>query len=164
MSEMRAILIQETQLARKIKVAGREVWIPRSVTKRITKFPPDKGGHRECTLDVMANPTRIQLSRRAGFNLQEFSRELNGLPAINCARPSRYGNPVKIGAVIKSGPLKGQKITREEAIREFETSYLPDMVRVDPEFLKPLRGKNLACFCGLDEKCHVDILLREANK
>jgi hypothetical protein len=41
-------------------------------------------------------PQRIQLSRRKGFSLQRVSRELNGLPAINCAPPGKWGNPYTI--------------------------------------------------------------------
>jgi hypothetical protein len=51
MSQLRAILIRETEKARLFKVADREVWIPRSVVKTITKFAPDAKGHRECILD-----------------------------------------------------------------------------------------------------------------
>lgn len=32
------------------------------------------------------------------------------------------------------------------------------------EAIKPLRGKNLACWCPLDQPCHADILLEIANK
>ena len=52
MSEFRALLTRETEKARCFTVADREVWVPRSVTKRITKFPPDAQGHRECIVDV----------------------------------------------------------------------------------------------------------------
>lgn len=52
MSELRAILIRETEKARLFRVVDRQVWIPRSVIKRITKFAPDSNGHRECILDV----------------------------------------------------------------------------------------------------------------
>lgn len=52
MSEFKAILIQETEKARKFNVAGRELWIPRSQIKRITKFTPDAKGHRECIVEV----------------------------------------------------------------------------------------------------------------
>ena len=30
--------------------------------------------------------------------------------------------------------------------------------------LLPLRGKNLACWCKLDQPCHADVLLELANK
>lgn len=52
MSQLRAILIGETDKARKFKVVDREVWIPRSVVTSITKLAPDANGHRECVLDV----------------------------------------------------------------------------------------------------------------
>lgn len=31
-----------------------------------------------------------------------------------------------------------------------------------PSLLVPLRGKNLACWCVLDEPCHADVLLQLA--
>lgn len=42
----------------------------------------------------MVKPVRIQLSRRKGFNLQEHSRSINGLPAAKVDRSTRFGNPV----------------------------------------------------------------------
>lgn len=39
------------------------------------------------------DPVRLQLSRRAGFDLQELSRSTNGLPAVNVARPSKWETP-----------------------------------------------------------------------
>jgi hypothetical protein len=38
-------------------------------------------------------PVRLQLSRHKGFNLQEHSRAINGLEAVNVARPGKWGNP-----------------------------------------------------------------------
>ena len=32
------------------------------------------------------------------------------------------------------------------------------------EFLAPLRGKDLACWCNLEKQCHADALLRLTNK
>lgn len=52
MSELRAILVAETEKARQFKVVDRLVWIPRSVVKSITKFRPDANGHRECLVEV----------------------------------------------------------------------------------------------------------------
>lgn len=40
-----------------------------------------------------SKPVRLQLSRKKGFNLQKLSQETNGLPAVNVARPSIFGNP-----------------------------------------------------------------------
>ena len=41
----------------------------------------------------MTLPVRLQLSRKRGFNLQAWSREVNGLEAVNVARPGKWGNP-----------------------------------------------------------------------
>ena len=38
------------------------------------------------------------------------------------------------------------------------------MIQENPDFLKPLVGKDLVCFCSLDQPCHADILLELANK
>lgn len=39
--------------------------------------------------------------------------------------------------------------------------------RIDPDrfalWIAPLRGKNLACWCRLDQPCHADVLLEIAN-
>jgi len=52
MSRVTGILKRESEKARLISVAGVEHWIPRSLTKSITKFMPDEGGYRECVLEV----------------------------------------------------------------------------------------------------------------
>ena len=46
-------------------------------------------------------PQRMQLSRRAGFNLQDASIALNGLPARLITRPGRWGNPFTIDDTAK---------------------------------------------------------------
>jgi hypothetical protein len=33
----------------------------------------------------------------------------------------------------------------------------------DAQWIAPLRGINLACWCALDAPCHADVLLRMAN-
>ena len=43
----------------------------------------------------MIAPVRMRLSRAKGFNLQAASRAINGLPAVNCARPGKWGNQLK---------------------------------------------------------------------
>ena len=41
----------------------------------------------------MTAPIRLRLSRARSFDLQAASRAINGLPAVNVARPGRWGNP-----------------------------------------------------------------------
>lgn len=46
---------------------------------------------------MTAKPVRLQLSRKKGFDLQALSLETNGLPAVSVARPSKWGNPFRVG-------------------------------------------------------------------
>jgi hypothetical protein len=110
----------------------------------------------------------MRLSRRKGFNLQASSIELNGLPAINVARPSPWGNPYIIG----------QDGTRAECVRYFRfllsghlviTCKTPvaaqrEFIRHAGAFWKTLKGKNLACWCPPDAQCHADVLIEMANR
>ena len=123
-------------------------------------------------------PQRIQLSRRAGFRLQEMSRKLNGLPAVNCARPGPLGNPYRIGHVVGDTWVEDAR----QSVILFQTalcyimaggsmspprlhSDLCDIISRLPES----RGKNLACWCPLPKPgepdwCHAAVLLEIANK
>jgi hypothetical protein len=75
---------------------------------------------------------------------------------VNCARPGRWGNPHKVGMCA----VCGVEHTQAEAVAEFraELESAPEDVR------RELRGKNLACWCRLDQPCHADVLLRVANE
>mgnify|MGYP001581696887 CR=1 FL=1 len=50
-------------------------------------------------------PVRLRLSRRPKFNLQKHSRSINGLPAVNVARPSKWGNPFVIAPKTRPGVI-----------------------------------------------------------
>jgi hypothetical protein len=116
---------------------------------------------------VAMTPRRIQLSRAKGFNLQAASIALNGLAAVNVARPSPWGNPFIIG----------EDGTRAYCIHLFRfllaghiaiTTRAP--VAAQRAFVvhagdrwKSLKGKNLACWCSAQSACHADVLLELAN-
>lgn len=103
-------------------------------------------------------PQRIQLSRRAGFNLQAVSVKLNGLPAVNCARPSKWGNTF----VIKFDPHSDYTPqTAEEAVKMHRSMVDKGLMRI--KIRSELRGKNLACWCKIGTPCHCDTLLEIAN-
>lgn len=91
----------------------------------------------------MAMPVRVQLRRSKGWKLPPNS--------VKVARPGKWGNPFPVG-----------QYERQEAIQMFE-SYLDEQVASGRLNLTELRGKNLACWCRLDEPCHADVLLRKAN-
>lgn len=111
-------------------------------------------------------PVRIQLSRRRGFNLQDHSKEVNGLPALKVDRSTKWGNPFVVG---KFG-------TRAECVDFFRLmlgGYIC-LTRCNPKDQvdyrkmvqrnrKQLLGKNLACWCPLSAPCHADVLLELAN-
>lgn len=110
----------------------------------------------------MSRPVRLQLSRRKGFNLQDHSRSVNGLPAVKVARPGTWGNPFPVG---KEGPLGRTAPDNEGAVGFFRAMLADPEMRAAagyPADLSPLRGKNLACFCGPREACHADVLLEMA--
>ena len=118
---------------------------------------------------MKAKPVRLQLSRRKGFNLQRLSHETNGLPAVNVARPSKWGNPFVLyneeGSPLaedsRTGTLLGTNLTWPQAQQLVVDRYRVECTDALP--LSQLAGKNLACFCRADEPCHADVLLELAN-
>ncbi|WP_075292611.1 DUF4326 domain-containing protein [Pararhizobium arenae] len=121
----------------------------------------------------MDSPLRLRLSRAAGFDLQALSKAANGLPAVNVARPSAFGNPYVVG-----GPVDRKQVRRwgwnfghldyvcadnMDAVRRFRACLLTDEA-IHSHVVKKLGGRNLACWCEPDEDCHADVLLWFANR
>lgn len=118
------------------------------------------------------SPRRVQLSRKRGWQKPENT--------VVVARPSKWGNPVRIVPVRKRGPFDlerdgvgfiGQNTDLEGARRSAVARYRdllldhPHLVPVTVEQIRAeLRGKNLACWCPLDQPCHADVLLEIANE
>ena len=126
-----------------------------------------------------ATPVRLRLSRKAGFNLQDHSRAVNGLPAVHVARPGKWGNPhVALRTWYHQG-IAGRPpfdaVTAADADREgaaiavalfrrvWETSLKGASSHSCQAALAELRGKNLACWCKPGAPCHADVLLELAN-
>jgi len=84
--------------------------------------------------------------------------------AVYVGRPSKWGNPFRIG---ERHPADGHRLTREEAL-ELYRNALPQMLKVKRDDgttildLAELRGKDLVCWCA-PLPCHADILLELAN-
>jgi len=91
-------------------------------------------------------PKRVQLKRKKGWRMPPN--------AVKVDRSTRWGNPFTV-----------EEYGREEAIERFR-EYI-DHPNSPLEFtfadLETLRGKNLACWCRLDQSCHADVLLELAN-
>ena len=89
-------------------------------------------------------PKRLQRSRRKGARLPAGT--------VVVTRPTKWGNPY---------PLN---LGRQEAVRRYHEDLLAGRLGVTVEDAKrELRGRDLACYCPLDETCHADVLLSVAN-
>ncbi len=104
---------------------------------------------------LTVTPVRIQRKRKKGWKMPENT--------IYVGRPTKYGNPFKVGD--KSPNNHNGMIDAQLAVALFE-----EMMKAKAEceelinYLKPLEGKNLACFCPIDTPCHADVLLKLANR
>src|SRR6266446_2040422 len=87
-------------------------------------------------------PKRIKLGRYQGWSIGD---------AKYVGRPSRWAEP------------KEWHGTREEIVRQYEERIMKMNEEEREKFLAPLRGKDLVCYCGPDDICHADVLLRLAN-
>ncbi len=98
-------------------------------------------------------PVRIQRKRIKGWRMPENT--------LYVGRPSKWGNPFNVTP----------ERTQAEAVAAFRTwllvdgchANMPAKKRAILDHIHELRGKNLACWCGLDEPCHADVLLEVAN-
>lgn len=105
----------------------------------------------------MSAPHRVQLSRAKGWKMPENT--------VRVARPSLWGNPFVVGQIDHA--TREQIVDRAHAVRLFEQRWFNN--GADPmgvmleEVRRDLRGRNLACWCPLDQPCHADVLLRLAN-
>ena len=77
----------------------------------------------------------------------------NGLPIVYVGRPTKWGNPYRIG----------EDGNREQVLEKYRV-YLMANPGIVEGARNELRGKNLACWCKPGEDCHADILLEIANK
>ena len=108
-----------------------------------------------CYATIKRKPVRLRLSREKGFNLQAHSLSVNGLPAVNVARPTKWGNVFSVrlygrhGAVARFGDYIG---------------HSNSSLGFNVDDIQTLKGKNLACWCSLSQECHADILLEIANQ
>ena len=118
----------------------------------------------------MTRPVRMQVSRRAGFNLQQASHALNGLPAKLVTRPGPWGNPFSIDDVGKTYGLDraaAQAKAVAMASDWLQGALDPALSPGDPPSLDTIRrelgGQNLACWCRPGAPCHADVLIELAN-
>lgn len=106
------------------------------------------------------NPVRIQLSRAKGWRMPDNT--------VKVDRSTKWGNPFVVG---KDGSrdecvdyficmLGGHVVLTTTPGVDGQIDYLKH-ARRNKRFL---RGKNLACWCPLNKRCHADVLLEIANQ
>jgi len=115
-------------------------------------------------------PERIQQRRTKGWRKPENT--------VSVARPGKFGNPfrivrthcsasgrcwaVSLGDMVVQQHVGSERRARELAVY-FYRSWMEEDDRHDLPDPSELRGKNLMCFCPLDQPCHADVLLELAN-
>lgn len=110
----------------------------------------------------MTAPKRIMRRRTARWRMPEG--------AVYVGRPTRWGNPWREGSTawtVLPGGLVDKTphapLTVAEAVASYRNSaeWDPDYVAV---IRRELAGRDLACWCRLDQPCHADVLLEIANQ
>ena len=125
--------------------------------------------------DDTTKPHRVQRSRARGWKMPDN--------AVCVDRSTPFGNPFPIakgtsrsmGATKPiwqigtwEGPAMWFRDTKEEAaalsVKAFKAWIeRPRQQKLRDKARVALRGKNLACWCTLDQPCHADVLLEIAN-
>lgn len=129
------------------------------------------------TFDLLTDalPKRVQLSRAKGWKMPPNT--------VKVARPTLWGNPfyvsrwrsvadcIALYTDLMSGiwnPKTSEHLPDAWAGYREHQEYMALMRKrrgcFPSEAVRELRGKNLACWCRLDEPCHADVLLRLANQ
>ena len=124
-------------------------------TPQTESHRPAVGGPVERMVSGLA-PKRVQLSRAAGWRMPPNT--------VKVDRSTRWGNPYKLHG-------DGYPMTAEMAVGCFASLLnaddggwvTRDTLTTVLDVRRELRGKNLACWCKLDQPCHADVLLRVAN-
>ena len=114
-------------------------------------------------------PDRIQRKRTKGWRMPPNT--------VYVGRPTKWGNPFDFRRcgrkqavrlfrrLLKSSQSKVYDSIKDEHGNEnplgaLKVIVLRETMRRD---MHELRGKNLACWCPLDQPCHADVLLEVAN-
>lgn len=82
--------------------------------------------------------------------------------AISVCRPGPFGNPFKTAKEFRD-VLEPLLATSGSFNLNCNIEDFGKMSGI-AERLPELRGKTLACWCGLDKECHADVLAEYANK
>lgn len=103
-------------------------------------------------------PKRIQMTRQRPWRADNPR-------AVIVARPTKWGNPFPISDVARRFP----SLSTEQCAGFVVNEFRHDLRSEHPEYPNSneiraeLAGRDLACWCPLDQPCHADVLLELAN-
>lgn len=91
-------------------------------------------------------PKRVQRKRIRGWKMPKNT--------IYVGRPTKWGNPY----------IVCEERTAEEAVLMYKKAFDCDILDfTQQDIWLELAGKDLACWCPLNQPCHADVLLKLAN-
>lgn len=83
---------------------------------------------------------------------------------VYVGRPSRWGNPYRPAPAYRDDYCHLPAITIADAVALYREHLIRVLVHASVrEQLAALRGRDLCCWCRLDQPCHADVLLELAN-
>ncbi len=108
-------------------------------------------------------PERIQQKRTKGW------RKPPG--AVSVARPSKWGNPWRVWRdsrldrwiCQRDGSAHSERFSSKRDAIDASVAHFRAVAKAKFD-VSELRGKDLMCFCPLDQPCHADVLLKLANE
>lgn len=104
-------------------------------------------------------PCRIQRKRTKGWRIPEST--------VCIGRGNEFGNPFAVRPDQEPGKRLNQSYIAVQTVEDAVECYRLMCAERGEEWLAhiraELRGKNLACWCPLDQPCHADVLLEIAN-
>ena len=115
----------------------------------------------------MSAPKRIQRKRTKGWKMP--------VHAVYVGRPTRWGNPYvawmddDYGWFVMDDGIQIERADSKAEARAFAAQFhredlLANGLAVSQGLVVlELAGKDLACWCPLDQPCHADVLLELAN-
>lgn len=104
-------------------------------------------------------PQRIQRKRTKGWRMPPG--------AVYVGRPTRWGNPWRIGQWVNytaSDSLKDYRRWMAMDLSMLSAEGCYGRPPTSEEIRENLRGKDLMCWCPLNQPCHADVLLEIANR
>lgn len=99
---------------------------------------------------------RIQRKRSKGWKMPEG--------AVYVGRPTKWGNPYKVGQAVGPHAYPMSAFEARDNYRAWLESCNEYSTISEAVAKQELSGKDLACWCPLDQACHADVLLEIANQ